>query len=127
MNTDVMLSQHRLKAFVSTTKPDKARKFYSEILGLKLLEEDSYGFEFGARGGRLRITFVDKLTPQPFTILGWETKDIDSTVNQLSDMGVKFERFNFIEQDEEGIWTSPGGAKVAWFKDPDGNLLSVST
>jgi catechol 2,3-dioxygenase-like lactoylglutathione lyase family enzyme len=121
-----MLSNHRLKAFVSTTTPDKARQFYIDKLGLKLLSEDHFGLECESNGAHLRITIVEKLTTQPFTVLGWDTMDIVSTVKQLTEKGIKFEKFSFIEQDDLGIWTAPGGTRVAWFKDPDGNLLSLS-
>ena len=121
-----MLSNNRLKAFISTTMPDKAREFYAKKLGLKLLSEDSYGIEFEANGAHLRISFVEKLTPQPFTVLGWDTTDIVTTVKNLNEKGLLFERYKIIEQDDSGIWTAPGGTRVAWFRDPDGNLLSVS-
>jgi catechol 2,3-dioxygenase-like lactoylglutathione lyase family enzyme len=121
-----MLSLHRIKAFVSTTNPDMAREFYKEKLGLKLLSEDNFGMEFEACGAHLRISVVEKLTPQPFTVLGWDTKDVYSEITLLNGKGITFERFNFIDQDSVGIWTAPGGTKVAWFKDPDGNLLSIS-
>jgi hypothetical protein len=121
-----MLTNQRLKAFVSTTQPATARKFYMEKLGLKLLSEDNYGIEFDGNGAHLRISFVDKLTPQPFTILGWETFDIVSAVKILNERGIVLERYSMIEQDESGIWTTPAGTRVAWFKDPDGNLLSIS-
>jgi catechol 2,3-dioxygenase-like lactoylglutathione lyase family enzyme len=121
-----MLTNQRIKAFVSTTQPDRARKFYKEKLGLKLLSEDSYGLEFEANGALLRISIVDKLTPQPFTVLGWDTKDIVSIIKYLNEKGVTFERYDFVKQDESSIWTAPGGTRVAWFKDPDGNLLSLS-
>jgi catechol 2,3-dioxygenase-like lactoylglutathione lyase family enzyme len=121
-----MLSQHKLKAFVSTTQPVQARQFYIKKLGLKILSEDHYGIECDSNGTHLRITTVERLTPQPFTVLGWDTVDIDSTVKQLVEKGINFERYSFIEQDELGIWTAPGGTRVAWFKDPDGNLLSIS-
>jgi Glyoxalase/Bleomycin resistance protein/Dioxygenase superfamily. len=121
-----MFLNQRLKAFVSTTQPDKAREFYTKKLGLKLLSEDSFGLEFEANGAHLRISFVEKLTPQPFTVLGWDTTDIVSTIKVLNEKGISFERYAFIEQDDSAIWTAPGGTKVAWFKDPDGNLLSVS-
>lgn len=121
-----MLSNNRLKAFISTAMPDKAREFYTKKLGLKILSEDSYGIEFDANGTHLRISFVEKLTPQPFTILGWDTNDIVTTVKNLYKKGVTFERYNIIDQDESGIWTTPGGTRVAWFRDPDGNILSVS-
>jgi catechol 2,3-dioxygenase-like lactoylglutathione lyase family enzyme len=121
-----MLSLHRIKAFVSTTHPDIAREFYKEKLGLKLLSEDNFGMEFEAGGAHLRISIVEKLTPQPFTVLGWDTKDVSSEITLLNGKGITFERYNFIDQDSVGIWTAPGGTKVAWFKDPDGNLLSIS-
>jgi hypothetical protein len=96
------------------------------LLGLKLLSEDHFGIECDSNGAHLRITIVEKLTPQPFTVLGWDTTDIVSSVKQLVEKGIKFEKFSFIEQDDLGIWTAPGGTRVAWFKDPDGNLLSLS-
>ena len=121
-----MLSQHKLKAFVSTTQPVQAHQFYIEKLGLKILSEDHYGLECESNGAHLRITIVERLTPQPFTVLGWDTDDIVSAVKRFGEKGIKFERYSFIEQDELGIWTAPGGTRVAWFRDPDGNLLSVS-
>jgi catechol 2,3-dioxygenase-like lactoylglutathione lyase family enzyme len=121
-----MLINHRLKAFVSTTKPDISRAFYEKKLGLRLLSEDSFGIEFEANGAHLRLTFVEKLTPQPFTVLGWDTDDIVSAIRSLNKQGISFERYDFIDQDEDGIWKAPGGTRVAWFKDPDGNLLSLS-
>jgi hypothetical protein len=121
-----MLSQHKLKAFVSTTQPVQAHQFYIEKLGLKILSEDHYGLECESNGAHLRITIVERLTPQPFTVLGWDTDDIVSAVKRFGEKGIKFERYSFIEQDELGIWTAPGGTRVAWFKDPDGNLLSLS-
>lgn len=74
----------------------------------------------------LRVSKVQELTPQPFTVLGWEVPDIAETMGQLHRRGVEFERYAYFFQDEVGIWTAPGGAKVAWFKDPDGNLLSLT-
>jgi catechol 2,3-dioxygenase-like lactoylglutathione lyase family enzyme len=121
-----MLTNNRLKAFVSTTRPDAAREFYETKIGLRLLSEDNFGLEFEANGAHLRVSIVEKLTPQPFTVLGWDTDDISSTVSTLMKKGIRFELYSFIEQDEFGIWTAPGGTKVAWFKDPDGNILSVS-
>ena len=121
-----MLSNQRIKAFVSTVQPSVAREFYEKKLRLNLLSQDKYGIEFEANEAHIRLSVVEKLTPQPFTVLGWDTDDIVSAINDLSANGIIFERYNFIEQDENGIWTAPGGTRVAWFKDPDGNLLSVS-
>jgi catechol 2,3-dioxygenase-like lactoylglutathione lyase family enzyme len=121
-----MLSDKILKAFVPTVQPDRARQFYKDTLGLKLLSEDKYGLEFDANGTLLRIIIVEKLTPQPFTVLGWNLDDIISKIKLLNKKGVIFEKYDFFEQDPLGIWIAPGGDKVAWFKDPDGNLLSLT-
>ena len=121
-----MLSDKNLKAFAPTTKPNEAKSFYRDTLGLKLLSEDDYALEFDANGTSLRVTIVPKLTPHPFTILGWNVDDIVSVIKQLNKQNVVFERFDFLKQDKLGIWTSPNGSKVAWFKDPDGNILSLT-
>ena len=121
-----MLANQKLKAFVPTVNPQKAKLFYKDILGLKLLSEDNYALEFEVNGTLLRITTVEKFKPHPFTVLGWDVKDIISTIKSLNKKGVKFEKYDFMEQSSFGIWTSPGGSKVAWFKDPDGNILSLS-
>jgi predicted enzyme related to lactoylglutathione lyase len=121
-----MLSNENLKAFAPTTKPKKAKFFYNDTLGLKLLSEDNYALEFDANGTLLRVTIVPQLTPHPFTILGWNVEDIVSVIKQLNKKNVVFERYDFLKQDSLGIWTSPNGSKVAWFKDPDGNILSLT-
>jgi predicted enzyme related to lactoylglutathione lyase len=121
-----MLSDKKLKAFIPTTNPEKAKNFYMNILGLKLLSEDNFALEFDANGTLLRVTSVEKLVPHPFTVLGWDVDNIPDHIKSLINKGVVFERYDFMEQDNMGIWTAPGGTKVAWFKDPDGNLLSLS-
>ena len=121
-----MLTDKKLKTFVSTTRPDKAKGFYGNILGLKLLSEDGYAMEFDANGTRLRVTVVETLDPQPFTVLGWDVDELPSLIISLTEKGVRFERYNSLIQDKLGIWTSPSGAKVVWFKDDDGNLLSLT-
>ena len=121
-----MLTDKKLKAFVSTTQPDKAKRFYGNILGLKPLSEDGYALEFDANGTALRVTVVATLDPQPFTVLGWDVDELSSLVISLTEKGVSFERYNSLKQDKLGIWTSPSGAKVVWFKDDDGNLLSLT-
>src|SRR5436190_21977642 len=97
-----MLSWDHLKAFVPTTKPKKAKSFYNDTLGLKLLSEDNYALEFDANGTLLRVAIVPKLTPHPFTILGWNVYDIVSVINQLNNKKVIFERYDFLEQDDLG-------------------------
>jgi hypothetical protein len=121
-----MLSDKELKAFIPTTKPIESKLFYKDILGLPLLSEDGYAMEFDAKGTLLRITIVPELTPQPFTVLGWNVNDIYSTIKSLNNKNISCEKFDFLDQDDLGIWTSPNGSKVAWFKDPDGNLLSLT-
>jgi len=116
----------KLKAFIPTIQPEKARVFYQDILGLKLLSADQYGLDFDAYGSLLRVAIVNGFSPQPFTILGFNLIDIIGMIETLSKKGVIFERYSYFEQDDFGIWVSPGGTKVAWFKDPDGNLLSLS-
>ena len=121
-----MLTNKKLKAFIPTVKPDEAKSFYKDILGLKFLSEDKYALEFDANGTLLRVTIVQDLKPHPFTILGWNIDNIVSVVKQLNDKNIFCERYDFLEQDNFGIWTSPNGSKVAWFKDPDGNVLSLT-
>ena len=121
-----MLADKDLKAFVPTIDPDKARTFYRDILGLKLLSEDNFALEFNANGTLLRVSIVRDLKPQGFTVLGWNVADIASTIKALNKKGVVCEIYEFLEQDDLGIWTSPDGSKVAWFKDPDGNILSIT-
>ena len=121
-----MLSTQKLKAFIPTINPAKARVFYKDLLGLKLLTEDNYAMEFECNGTLLRINRVQELKPFPFTVLGWDVDDIKNQIKQLAAKGIVFERYDFLQQDELFIWTAPGGTKVAWFKDADGNLLSLS-
>ena len=121
-----MLSDKKLKAFIPTINPATAKKFYRDTLSLTLLSEDDYSLEFNANGTLLRVTIVEKLDPHPFTVLGWDVDNIVSLIESLVSKGIIFERYNFLEQDKFGIWTSPSGAKVAWFKDTDGNILSLT-
>ena len=116
-------------AFVPTTDPARAREFFETTLGLCLVSEDPFALVFDAHGTSLRVANVSSVKvfrPAPFTILGWAVDDIDATVMALSRRGVRFERFPGMEQDEGGIWTSPSGARIAWFKDPEGNVLSLT-
>jgi catechol 2,3-dioxygenase-like lactoylglutathione lyase family enzyme len=121
-----VLGDARLTAFVATADATRSKVFYEGTLGLRLVGDDSFALVFDAHGTELRIQKVEKVQPPPFTVLGWQVADIRKTVAGLSKRGVTFERYTFLEQDSAGIWVAPGGAKVAWFKDPDGNLLSVA-
>jgi catechol 2,3-dioxygenase-like lactoylglutathione lyase family enzyme len=121
-----MLADKELKAFVPTVMPDKAKSFYQDILGLKLLSEDNYALEFNANGVLLRVAIVPELKPHGFTVLGWNVPDISSVIKSLNSKGIVCEKYSFLNQDNLGIWASPGGSKVAWFRDPDGNILSLT-
>ncbi len=121
-----MLGSKKIIAFIPTRDSKKAKPFFQQVLGLRLVSEDQFALVFDANGTMLRVTPVPELTPHQFTILGWEVTNIEETVSGLQEKGVVFERYGFLQQDDLGIWTAPGGAKVAWFKDPDGNILSVS-
>lgn len=121
-----MLADKKLKAFVPTANPEAAKSFYKDTLGLNLLSEDDYALEFDANGTLLRVSIVRELKPQPFTILGWNVADIASIIRSLNDKNIFCEKYDFLAQDDLGIWTPPNGSKVAWFKDPDGNVLSLT-
>jgi len=122
----VSLGSADLIAFVPTKDMGKARPFYERTLGLPMEGESPIACAFRAGPVLLRVIVVEQLTPFPFTLLGWSVEDIAETVAALTARGVAFDRFEGVEQDELGIWRSPGGARVAWFKDPDGNTLSLT-
>ena len=121
-----MLASSKVVAFLATSDAARAKAFYGEVLGLRLLSEDGFAVVFDANGTTLRVAIVREVVPAPYTVLGWDVEDIAATARRLSGAGVVFERYGWLQQDELGIWNSPSGAKVAWFKDLDGNVLSVS-
>ncbi len=121
-----MVRDAKLVAFVATRDAARARRFYGETLGLRVVSEDDFALVLDANGTTVRVAKVEAVALAPYTVLGWEVCDITATVAALGKQGVVFERYAFLEQDARGIWTAPGGARVAWFKDPDGNVLSVS-
>ena len=128
MAKDSILASSKLVAFAATTDPVKARAFYEDLLGLRLVEDAKpFALVFDANGTMLRVTTVAEHTPPPFTVLGWDVESIESTVEQLTAAGVVFQRYPGLnDSDPLGIWTSPSGARIAWFNDPDGNVLSVT-
>jgi catechol 2,3-dioxygenase-like lactoylglutathione lyase family enzyme len=121
-----MLGKHSLVAFIATANAAASRKFYEEVLGLKVDYENDFAIACDAHGTSLRIQKVDDFRPHGFTSLGWTVDDIAGVVDALAKRGVKFERYGGMDQDKRGVWKSPAGAKVAWFKDPNGNILSLT-
>jgi catechol 2,3-dioxygenase-like lactoylglutathione lyase family enzyme len=121
------LSDQSIIAFVATSDPDRARKFYAETLGLPLVSDDKpIGLIFDAGGTMLRVTIVKKVNPGGYTVLGWKVPNIAAAAKALLATGVHFERYSGMQQDDLCVWTSPAGGKVAWFKDLDENTLSIS-
>lgn len=121
-----MLGSNNIIACVPTRDAEKARAFYEGVLGLRFVKDDGFALVFDANGIMIRIAKAPEFKPLPFTLLGWQVSGIDNVVRALQNKGVHCEIFGFFKQDELGIWTAPTGDRVAWFKDPDGNLLSVS-
>ncbi len=121
-----MLAKKKLVAFVATQQPKRAKRFYSDILGLRLVGESPFALEYNAGGTMLRVAVVQEAVIAPYTVLGWDVADIRKAVKGLKKKRVAFQRYPGMGQDDLGIWTSPSGAKVAWFKDPDGNTLSLT-
>ena len=121
-----MLKDSESVSFVATLDSTKSRAFYEGVLGLTFVADEFYALVFELDGHMLRIAKVDELVPAVHTVLGWHVSDISTTVESLSTRGVLFARYNGMDQDEFGVWVSPSGAKVAWFKDPDGNNLSLT-
>jgi catechol 2,3-dioxygenase-like lactoylglutathione lyase family enzyme len=121
-----MLKSRPIVAFVATTDPARAKKFYAKTLGLRLVDEDPFALVFDGGGTMLRVATVPELKPAGYTVLGWVVPDIGKAVQSLGRRGVAFNRYDGMPQDEQGVWTSPSGARIAWFKDPDGNTLSLT-
>jgi catechol 2,3-dioxygenase-like lactoylglutathione lyase family enzyme len=115
-----------LIAFVPSTDLPRSVGFYGCVLGLVHVETTPFAAVFLAGSVMLRVTKVESLTPQPFTVLGWSVPDIRATVAQLCTRGVSFTRYDGMPQDSLGIWITPAGDQIAWFPDPDGNTLSLT-
>ena len=126
-DTSRALASSSLVAFVGVCDPDRAKRFYRDTLGLRLVSEElPFALVFDVQGTMLRVTVVPEVKPAKFTVLGWKVPDIQAAVSSLEEEGVEFQRYAGLQQDGLGIWTSPNGARVAWFHDPDGNILSVT-
>jgi catechol 2,3-dioxygenase-like lactoylglutathione lyase family enzyme len=121
-----MLNTAKIIAFVPIRDSKRSRKFYEGVLGLRFMSDDPFALVMNSNGVMVRLAKAPNFTPAGFTVLGWEVPAIEQAVATLKENGVHFEIFPGLPQDDEGIWTTPNGDKVAWFKDPDGNILSVS-
>lgn len=120
-----MLGNSKVVAIVGTARGEVARNFYADTLGLKLLHDDSFAFVFDVDGRELRLSRVPAVVPSAYAVLGFQVADIAATVDALTAKGVAMERYTFFQQDARGVWKAPDGTQVAWFRDPDMNLLSV--
>ena len=121
-----MLEAAKLVAFGATVDAARAARFYGETLGLTIRSEDDFALVLDANGVELRLQKVGTLAPAGFTTLGWQVRDVVAVVTALEAAGIPVERYPWFEQDARGVWQAPSGARIAWFKDPDGNLLSVA-
>ena len=121
-----MLTTSDVIAFSSTTDLVRARAFYEGVLGLRVVDENAYACVFDANGTMLRVTAVAQVARPGYTVLGWSVTDIAETITELEARGVAFVRYDGMEQDAQGIWTTPNGDRIAWFADPDGNVLSLT-
>jgi catechol 2,3-dioxygenase-like lactoylglutathione lyase family enzyme len=121
-----MLEASQVIAFVGSADLGRARLFYAQTLGLRVVEENDFACVFDANGTMLRVTAVAAVARPGYTVLGWRVSDIATVVRGLTDRGLVFLRYDGLDQDESGLWTTPGGDRVAWFADPDGNILSLT-
>ncbi|MGB9337455.1 MAG: VOC family protein [Candidatus Acidiferrales bacterium] len=121
-----MLASAKLTGFIPTKDYDKARAFYVDKLGFEFVSLDQFALVLSLGGHKFRVSKVPNFTPLQGTILGWEVADIEPVVRWLAERGVATEKYPFVQDKELGIWTTPNGDRVAWFKDPDGNILSVA-
>lgn len=125
----MILAQSRPIAFIPTQKPEASRSFYQDKLDLTFESEDEFAvvFRIGhAPGTMLRLVRTARFSPADYTIFGWQVPDLDLALDQLIDKGITLIQYDFLHQDRRGVWQAPGGVRIAWFKDPDGNTLSVS-
>jgi catechol 2,3-dioxygenase-like lactoylglutathione lyase family enzyme len=120
------LGTAELVAFVSTADLDRGQRFYAETLGLELLERTPFAAVFRAPNATLRLTAVQRVLSAGYTVLGWRVDDVHEVLHGLQAGGVEPLRYGGLDQDADGVWRSPSGARIAWFEDPDGNVLSIT-
>jgi catechol 2,3-dioxygenase-like lactoylglutathione lyase family enzyme len=120
-----VLIDAELVAFVASEDLERSEAFYAGVLGLSLTDSTPFAKVFDAHGTQLRVTRVEAIAGAAYTVLGWRVEDLDAAVAALRSRGVELKRYDGLEQDESGAWTAPGGSRIAWFADPDGNTLSL--
>jgi catechol 2,3-dioxygenase-like lactoylglutathione lyase family enzyme len=121
-----MVTGGTLVAFIATADAERSHAFYEGVLALTRVDATPFANVYAGGGTPLRVTVVPGVKPRPYTVLGWEVPDISTAIATLTERGVEFKRYTAFAQDEMGVWTTPEGARVAWFQDPDGNLLSLT-
>lgn len=120
-----MLGSSTITVLVGTTKPEIAKAFYGDVLGLKFVSEDKFAAVYQGKNLSIRVSTTPAVVPAPYAVLAFDVADMDKAVDGLAAKGVTFARFGFLPQDAKGVWSAPDGTKVAWFHDPDLNMLSI--
>lgn len=120
------MNHHKLVAFIATAKPEESVRFYTDVLSLHKTEDTPFATVYELGVSTLRIQKLGVFAPAAHTVLGWEVADLDATMADYQSRGVSFERFTTLPQDDQGVWQTPDGSRVCWFKDPDGNVLSLT-
>lgn len=121
-----MLEASEGVAFLPSEDLERSEQFFAGVLRLPLVSQSSFAYVFRCGGTTLRVTKVDGLRPQPFTVFGWLVDDLRSAVEELRDRGTDLLRYEGLDQDHQDVWTTPNGDLVAWFQDPDLNVLSLT-
>jgi catechol 2,3-dioxygenase-like lactoylglutathione lyase family enzyme len=121
-----MLREANVTAFLGATDLPRARQFFERVLDLEVVSLDGFALVLRSTNGLIRVTQVEHPANAPYTVLGWDVSDIASTVAGLTKRGVVFTRYPGMGQDDLGVWDAPSGSRVAWFRDPDGNVLSIA-
>ena len=120
-----MLANTTITALVGTMQKEASTAFYRDTLGLKFITDDGFAAVFEGKNARVRVSRVPAITPAAYAVLAFQVDDVEKTVDGLTAKGVVFQRHGFFVKHARGVWAAPDGTKVAWFHDPDLNLLSV--
>lgn len=121
-----MLETSQAVAFLPSEDLDRSERFFRDVLGLPLVSRSPYASVYAIGAAALRVAKVDGLRPQPFTVFGWLVRDLRTVIEELRERGTLVLRYPELDQDDQGVWTSPNGDLVVWFHDPDSNVLSLT-